>query len=167
MVKTGVHWNAVQFAVKHAVAAAVVISGIIAFTSLSYFALLVWAAIVGGGLGGPLAFPFMVLFALIGSVASVLFVLLPATALTEWICVKRRAHLLVQIPIATVLMAVCVLSAALVAATALESSVHRAASVAAAVFGALLVPLGVYWWSLQSAEWLIHSATRLLAHMRR
>ena len=151
------HWNAVQFAVKHAVAAAVVISGIIALTSVSYFALLVWAA----------AFPFMVLFALFGSVASVLFVLLPATALTEWICVKRRAHLLVQIPIATVLMAVCVLSAALVAATALESSVHRAASVAAAVFGALLVPLGVYWWSLQSAEWLIHSATRLLAHMRR
>ena len=157
MVKTGVHWNAVQFAVKHAVAAAVVISGIIALTSVSYFALLVWAA----------AFPFMVLFALFGSVASVLFVLLPATALTEWICVKRRAHLLVQIPVATVLMAVCVLSAALVAATALESSVHRAASVAAAVFGALLVPLGVYWWSLQSAEWLIHSATRLLAHMRR
>jgi len=157
VVKTGVHWKAVQFAVKHAVAAAVVISGIIALTSVSYFALLVWAA----------AFPFMVLFALFGSVASVLFVLLPATALTEWICVKRRAHLLVQIPIATVLMAVCVLSAALVAATALESSVHRAASVAAAVFGALLVPLGVYWWSLQSAEWLIHSATRLLAHMRR
>jgi hypothetical protein len=157
VVKTGVHWNAVQFAVKHAVAAAVVISGIIALTSVSYFALLVWAA----------AFPFMVLFALFGSVASVLFVLLPATALTEWICVKRRAHLLVQIPIATVLMAVCVLSAALVAATALESSVHRAASVAAAVFGALLVPLGVYWWSLQSAEWLIHSATRILAHMRR
>lgn len=158
--------SAIRFAVKHAVAATVVISGIVAFTAASYFALLAWAVIAGEGLGGPLAFPVMVLFALVASVVSVLLVLLPTTALTEWICVKRGVHRLWQIPVATLLLAGYVFSAALVAGVAWESSVHRAASLAGILFASLLVPLGAYWWSLQSTDWLIHSGTRVWKDVR-
>jgi hypothetical protein len=93
--------EAIRFAAKHAVAAAVVISGIVVFSAASYFALLAWAVLAGEPLGGPLAFPFMVLFAVVAGAVSVGAALLPVTAVTEWICLRRRMRLPWQITIAT------------------------------------------------------------------
>ena len=160
------YWDPIRFVVKHAVAATVVVSGAVILTAASYFALLAWAVVAGGGLGGPLAFPFMVLFALLASTAAVLLVLLPTTALTEWICRKRQAHRLIQIPVATLVLAAYVLAATVVIALLAKSSVGKATSLAAVTIGVLLVPLGAYWWSLQSTDWLIHVGIRLWGRIK-
>jgi hypothetical protein len=152
--------NAMRFAVKHAVATAVVVGGIVAFTAASYFALLAWAVLVGDPLGGPLAFPFMVLFALFASVVSVGLILLPATALAEWVAVKKQLRMAFQIPIATALAGVQLLFAALVISVLGGMPWSSAAAAAGVIFALLLVPLGVYWWSMQSADWLLRAATR-------
>lgn len=152
--------NAMRFAVKHAVATGVVVGGIVAFTAASYFALLAWAVLVGEPLGGPLAFPFMVLFALVASVVSVGLILLPATAVAERISVRRQLRVAFQIPIATALAGVFLLFAALVISVLRGVSWGSAAAAAGVMFALLLVPLGVYWWSMQSADWLLRAATR-------
>jgi hypothetical protein len=79
--------KAVRFVLKHAVAAAAVVIVVVAVTAASYLALILWVLLAGGGLGGPLTFPFMILFALVASVASIL-VLLPTTAVTQWMCAR-------------------------------------------------------------------------------
>ena len=158
--------NAVRFAVKHALATGVVVGGVVAFTAASYFALLAWAVLAGQPLGGPLALPFMVLFALVASLGSVALILLPATAIAEWISVKKRLRVALQIPIATALAAVFVVLAALVIAVLREMSWGSAAAAAGVIFALLLVPLGVYWWSMQSADWLLRAATGWLRPAR-
>jgi hypothetical protein len=149
-----------RFAIKHAVASAVVISVTMALTAASYIALFVWAVVAGEPLGGPLAFPFMVLSALLASVLAAVFVLLPTTVLTEWICRKRGFRVVLQIPIATVCMGIYVFTASLLVALLRGAAPSSAALAAAIVFGLLLVPLGAYWWSMQSADWLSRQLTR-------
>lgn len=150
---------AMRFVLKHAVATGVVVAGIAAFTTVSYFALLAWAVLAGEPLGGPLAFPFMVLFALVASVVSVGAVLLPATAVTEWICVRNKLRLVFQIPMATGLVGLLLLLGAAGISVLGGMPLGSAALAAGVVFVVLLVPLGAYWWSLQSADWLVRMAT--------
>ena len=159
--------NAVRFAVKHAVATGVVVGGILTFTAASYFALLAWAVLVGEPLGGPLAFPFMGLFALVASVLSAVLIILPATVAAEWISVKRQLSVAIQIPIATALAGVFLLFVAIVISVLGGTSVVSAAGAAGFVFALLLVPLGVYWWAMQSADWLLRSATDWFRPARR
>lgn len=144
-----------RFAVKHAVAAAVVIAGITAFSAASYFALLVWAVLVGEPMGGPLAFPFMVLFAVVVSTISVGAALFPVTALTEWICRRRRLGWPWQIPIATAVMGAGLLMVAVVAAAVRGGSLGSTLAPAGIAFLLLLAPLGMYWWSVRSADWIV------------
>ena len=155
-----------RFALKHAVATAVVVAGIIGFTAASYFALLLWAALAGRGLGGPLALPFMLLGALLASVVAVLFILLPSTALTEWLGVKFRLRLLLQIPVATGVLIANVFAGSLLMAQLRNGSFSNALWAAAIVSGLLLIPLGAYWWSLQTADWLLRLATRIREQRR-
>jgi len=151
---------AMRFAIKHAVAGSVVIGGIVGLTAASYIALLAWAILAGGDLGGPLAFPFLVLFAVVASVVSVGLILLPTTALTEWICVTRNLRLALQIPIATVCLWTYLISAALVVALLRGTPLSSATFTASVVFVLLLAPLGAYWWSMQSADWLLGTVTK-------
>jgi hypothetical protein len=92
-----------RFAVKHAIAAIVVIAGIAAFTAALYFALFAAAVIFDQPLGSPIAGPLTVLFAVVASIISIVVVLLPVTAVTEWTC-QRRGRVWWQIPIATAVM---------------------------------------------------------------
>lgn len=151
--------STMRFSVKHMVAAGVVVGGVVALTAASYFALLAWAVLVGEPLGGPLAFPFMVLFALVASVVSVGLILLPATAVAEWIGVKKQLRVAFQIPIATALAGVFLLFATLATAVLRETSWGSAAAAGGVMFALLLVPLGGYWCSMQSADWLLRVAT--------
>jgi hypothetical protein len=147
--------RAIRFAAKHAVAAAVVVGGITILTATSYFALLIWAALTGQPLGGPLAFPFLVLFALAASVVCVAVILLPTTALTEWMCLKRDLRVAIQIPLSVACLGAYVLVGALLMALLSEGSLAIATKNAAIVFVMLLVPLGAYWWSMQSTDWIL------------
>lgn len=156
-----------RFAVKHAVGAAAVIVGITAFSAASYFALLAWAVLMGEPLGGPLAFPFMVLFAVVASIVCVGAALLPVTALTEWICRRWQLRLAWQIPIATAVMATGLLMFAMIGATVRGESLNSAAVLAGIVFLLLLAPLGMYWWSMQSADWIVGATLRYWNRRRR
>jgi hypothetical protein len=148
----------VRFAFRHAAAAALVVSGIVAFTAASYFALLTWAVLAGEPIGGPLAFPFMVLFALVASVGCVVLALFPTTIATEWICRTYRLSLVLQIPIASTLLVALVFGVALGVAITRGTSLGAAAWSAAIGSALLLVPLGAYWWALQSTDLLMHLA---------
>jgi hypothetical protein len=152
--KGSIALGAARFAVKHAVASAVVIAGIVAFTAASFLALFAWAVAAGEPLGGPMAFPFMVLLALAAS-AVVVAILLLTTALAEWICARCRWGLFAQIPAGTAILGIALLPAAFL--------LFDASLLAAAGMWALLLPaLGVYWWSMQSVDWLLRLCSRLL-----
>lgn len=151
---------AMRFAVKHAVAAGVVVANIMTFSATSYFALLAWSVLVGAPLGGPLAFPFMVLLAVVASVASVGGALFPVTALTEWICLRHQIRVPWQIPIATTAMGAWLLMLAVIAAAVRGTPIESTAVPAGIAFLVLLVPLGMYWWSMQSADWILSVSTR-------
>jgi hypothetical protein len=151
-----------QYAAKHAVAATVVIACVAAFTVVSYFALLLWCVFAGAPVGGPLAMPFALLFAITASAVSVVGVLWPVTTLTDLLCRRfLHWHRIVQIPVATLLMFLYVTCWCL-----LVGLVTRKPAAAAIEFGAvasavLLVPLGAYWWSLQAVDGILGVAARI------
>jgi hypothetical protein len=61
--------------------------------------------LTGEPLGGPLAFPFLILVGLIASTFAVAAVLFPVSAFTEWICLSRQIQRPWQIPLAAFLLA--------------------------------------------------------------
>jgi len=146
----------IQYAAKHAIAAIVVICSMVVLTAISYLGLLAWAVLADAPIGGPLAFPFMLLLALVLSIAAVLAVLWPVTSLTEAMCrgLGYRQTLL-QIPIAALLLFVEVASITLLIALVRHQPADRSVVSALTAGVVLLVPLGIYWWSLQAANWLI------------
>ena len=153
-VRKGIALGAARFAMKHAVASAVVIAGIVAFTAASFLALFAWAVAAGEPLGGPLAFPFMVLLALAASAAAV-GILFMTTALAEWICARCGWGLFAQIPASMAILGTALLPAAFL--------LFDASLLAAAGMWALLLPaLGAYWWSMQSVDWLLRLCSRSL-----
>lgn len=148
---------------KHGLASFVVVAGFtLACTILctvAYCALLLVAIIGNKGLGSPLM-PILVpvgsfVASFVASAICTLAFLAPSTAFAEWACgsgVPRRVAL--QIPTACAamfveLLTVCAIFAA-VAPTGSNSTGCLAG--AALLFAILAVPLGVYWWTLKSAD---------------
>ena len=117
-----------------------VLAGCLLWTVV-YFALLLWAAFAGGGLGGPLAYPAGLLFFLVAGSAASLVLLLPATALAEWFARWHGFPVLAQIPLSVAFLALLCF-----AAVGLRSSLSFGV-----LFLSLLLPLGLYWWVAQSA----------------
>jgi hypothetical protein len=150
---------AVRFAVKHAVAAAIVITGIAGFTAALYFALFAAAVIFDQPIGSPVAGPLMVVFVVIASLISVVAILLPVTAFTEWISQRRGLRVWWQIPIATIVMWMWVLVLALATAALRGAPIGSTAVAAGIAFLVLLIPLGIYWWSMRSADWILGMMT--------
>jgi hypothetical protein len=162
--KTG--WNAVRFLSKHAVAGAVVAGGSVALTVAAYCVLLIAAVLFEKPMGSPATLPLIALMVLVVALASVLLVLLPVTAGTEWLCDKRRIHLALQVPIAAVLLMAYVLAAAMAIAVFRGTSIATATRVALGISAALSVPLLVYWLALQSTGWLIRVLAGLSGRLR-
>ena len=80
--------------------------------------------------------------------------------MTESVCVRRGIRLLWQIPIATAVMGVWLLLLAVITAVLRGDPVGSAAALAGIVFLVLLVPLGLYWWPAQSADWVVGMTAR-------
>ncbi len=147
-------------AIGHAVAAAIVLSSTLVFTLLGYFGLLAWAVLAGEPIGGALALPFLLLFSLVGGCVSILVVLFPATLLSHFICRSLRWAFVVEIPIATVIsIAICVAVGGMVGA--LAGTVEQGIRIALVWELVLLVPLGLYWWSLQGTTSLLGFARKM------
>lgn len=144
------------FCVRHSLATLVMVLVLCVLWTVTYFALLVWAAVSGGGLGSPAAYPLGLLLALVGGTVVSLTLFLPATALAEWIAKRRRLPILVQIPISiAILAALCLLVIGIAVAAGMQASFRSGAAGFAVLFLAHLLPLGLYWWVAQSGPLLV------------
>jgi len=141
----------VRAALSHTFAAVVVIGGSGLLAAGVYAALLGWAILFNQPLGGPLALPFMVLAALATSGLSVVCVLTPATLAGEWL--RRRSRR--AFPVATLIVLIESVSIAAVATLVWDVPTRMAAVAAIAAGIALLGLLGVYWFCVRSASWLL------------
>jgi len=165
---------------KHGLASFVVVAG---FTfactvvcTVAYFALLL-AAIVGNkGLGSPLL-PILVpvgsfVASFAASAVCTLAFLAPSTAFAEWACgsgTLRRVAL--QIPTACAAMFAELLTACAIFAAVAPTGSNATGCLAGAalLFAILAVPLGVYWWTLKSADGVraaIRAVLRMVARTR-
>jgi hypothetical protein len=146
----------IRFIVKHSVAAGAVIVASLVFTAIAYFALLLWAIVAGGGIGSPVALPLMMLLAMAGSVGCVLLILLPVSIASEIIRARVfKGSRFLEIPIAVVLLAVYVVGSIALVCILREWELRAGLVVSSIAAAVLMVPLGLYWWCLQSADWLV------------
>jgi len=144
------------FCARHLLATLVVVLVLCVLWTVNYFALLIWAAVSGGGLGSPASYPLGLLLSLVGGTVFSLTLFLPATALAEWIAKRRGLPILAQIPISiAILAALCLLVVGSAMAAGVQASFRSGAAGFAVLFLAHLLPLGLYWWVAQSGPLLV------------
>jgi hypothetical protein len=157
-------WNSTRFVLKHTAAAAIVIAGTTLFAVVSSL-LLFLRAVAGGGDSLPVEFPVLVLGGAAAATVSVAAVLMPATILAERASQRLGLRIWWQIPISAAIALGLALTGGLLYAGVANQPVSASLAIAAAAGGALLVPLGVYWWALQSADWVLRKGGRVLARI--
>jgi len=145
-----------RYAIKHAVAACAVVCSIVALTVLAYFGLLIWAFLSNSPPGSPAVLPFWMLVALVSSLVAVLAVFWPVTSIIGVVCRKlRNWHPLTAIPVVVVLLFVELVSLGYIYAMLLKQPVIRSMMHGTIAGLVLLIPLGIYWCSLQATDWII------------
>lgn len=150
-----------SLAIRHGVASVATIVAACAIWTITYVALLLWAAASNGGLGGPFAYPGGLLVVAVTAAVACLVLFFPATALAEWICRRRALPILVQIPVSVALLAtLCILAG--FAFQVFRNSIPFGLSVTsfgAGLFGLSLLPVGFYWWIAQAGP-LLRAVTK-------
>lgn len=158
-------WNTTRFVVKHTVAAAVVTAGTGLFAGVSWLAASLWASMSHSGSEPAFPFLWVVLGGLTSGALTSVLVLLPATALAEVVATRARRRIWWQLPLA----ALVILGIGMVTAIFNTIANHVAVSVALALMLTatvrMLASLFVYWWSLQSIDWLLRSAVRVAGRL--
>jgi hypothetical protein len=145
-------WRTARFAIKHTIAAGVVIAGMAVAGALAF----VVGVVMLAARDSSTTFPSSVLFALVAGVMSVVLVLAPITIATELFCERARLRLWWQIPISFGML--CAVGAGLAAVDVnAGATVTTAARVAGIATASLVIPMAVYWWALQSADWLLRN----------
>lgn len=152
-------WRATRLAITHTIAAGITMAGMAACAILAFVANVAVSAARDSA-----AAPSAVGFAFVAGIMSVVFVLAPLTIATEWLAQRARLRLWWQIPMSLVLLgAVGIGLAALAISTGAPAA--AAAQTAGIATAALVIPLAVYWWALQAADWLLraggHAASRV------
>lgn len=145
-----------SFCARHFLALLITVATACVVWTVTYFALLLWAALTDSGIGGPLAYPAGLLFFFVATTAASLVMLFPATALAEWFAQRRGFPILMQIPISVSFLAVlCLVVIGIASAVGSRPTVHGVSVGFGVLFLALLVPLGLYWWVAQSGRLLL------------
>jgi|GEM_PF-6688541 hypothetical protein len=144
-----------KFWLRHFIASVVSISIPPLLVFLIYVGLVIFAIVTDSGLGGPLALPFWMLAAFVASILYTAFLLFPSVWLAE--IVSRRFgkwQLLAQIPISTITLAVFVFASSLLLNLYANTpnSPLQMLNDPVYIFAALLIPLGVYWWTAKLIE---------------
>jgi hypothetical protein len=151
-----------SFFARHSLALLVTVAAPCVLWTVTYGALLLWALVVGGGVGSPASYPLTLLVILLAGTAGALTLLLPSTALAEWWARRRGLPVLAQIPLSVAILAGLSLAVAGIASAVVFQPSVRGVSVS---FGALflvhLLPLGLYWWVAQSGPLLLSLLRRL------
>jgi hypothetical protein len=142
-----------SLAIRHSVASIATIAGACAIWTVAYVALLLWAIVSKGGLGGPLAYPGGLLFSAVTAAVACLLLFFPATVSAELLCRSRARPILTQIPVSVaVLAALCFLAGVIIRAS--TTAIPFGASVSGFIGGLFLLsllPIGFYWWITQAA----------------
>jgi hypothetical protein len=150
------------FFARHSLALLVTVAAPCVLWTVTYGALLLWALVIGGGVGSPGSYPFTLVVILLGGTAGALTLLLPSAALAEWLARRRGLPVLAQIPLSVAILAVLSLAVAGIALVVGFPPWCRGFSV---LFGALflvhLLPLGLYWWVAQSGPLVLSLLRRL------
>lgn len=153
-------WNATRFVLKHLAASAVVVTGSGALAAASWLATYLWTAMTNGGSEPSVTFASAVTGALGAGIISAALVFLPATALAEVIAARTRLGIWRQLPIAALTVAGTALGAGAVAVLTNQPVLVPALGVALTATAWLLAGVVVYWWVLQSTDWLLRAGVR-------
>ncbi len=155
-------WNATRFVLKHLAASAVVVTGSGALTAASWLATYLWTAMINSGSGSEPSVTFVsaVIGALGSGIISAALVFLPATTLAEVIAARARLGIWRQLPIAAITVVGIAIGAAVLAVLTNQSAAGLALGLAVTATAWLLAGVIVYWWVLQSTDWLLRSVVR-------
>ena len=145
------------FLIRHGIAAACVVVLSCVLWTVVYVGCLVFAALMGVGPGSPAAYPLGLLVVFVASLLLVATTLFPATALAEVISRKKGWSTFIQIPLS---VGLCLLLALLLSSVSWAVrdqtfDVEIQATEASLCFLLCLIPLGIYWWIVQSGPLLL------------
>lgn len=153
-------WNVTRFVLKHLAASAVVVTGSGALAAASWLATYLWTAMTNSGSEPSVTFASAVTGALGAGIISAAFVFLPATALAEVIAARARLGIWRQLAIAALTVVGITLGAALFTALTNQPVFVPAPGVVLTTTAWLLAGVVVYFWILQSADWLLRAGVR-------
>ena len=155
------------FFARHFLALAVTVAVACVLWTITYFALLLWAAFAGGGLGSPASYPLGLVFIVIVCTLVSATLFLPSTAVAEWFVRRRGLPILAQIPICVGIFAVlCLAVTGIASALSSHPSLLGSSVGLGLLFFALLVPLGLYWSAAQSGPLLLSILQRIYSVIR-
>lgn len=154
--------------IRHGVASLATIVAACVIWTVTYVALLLWAMVSDGGLGGPLAYPAGLVFVALAASVACLLLFFPATASAEWICQSRRLPVLAQIPVSVAVLAALCLAVGILAGTSTAAVPFgkSAGGFSGWLFALSLLPVGFYWWVAQAAPLLRSAVSHLRASRR-
>lgn len=156
------------FCVRHLLAVMATVFVACFLWTVSYFALFLWAVVVGGGLGSPVVYPLGLLLVLVFATAVSLLLLFPSTAVAEWVARRENLPIFAQIPVAIFVLAIlCGIAATFVAGFGDSSSSQQVAFNFGVLLGLHLVPLGFYWWIAQSGPLTVSAISRIRSMFRK
>jgi hypothetical protein len=156
------------FYVRHFLALGVTVAAPCVLWTIFYIGMLFWAIVSGGGIGSPIAYPIGLLILAVGAFVFGLTLLFPSTVFAEWIVRRRSLPLLAQIPISVLTLGVlCFAAVGIAMATKSETTFRGICVGFGTLFGALLLPLGLYWWTAQSGPLVLAVIRRVQALLQR
>ena len=155
--------NFAGFCARHLFALFVTVTVACVGWTIVYFALFLWAAFSGGGMGGPLAYPAGLLFVLVAATLAGLALFLPAVGLAELVARRFSLPILVQIPMSLGFFAVICFVFDCIAHGLRHGPVTlRGFTVGLGLlFFVNLLPLGLYWWTAQIGPMVLSIVRRL------
>lgn len=147
------------FALRNAVASAVVLGMVAMALTVIYVALVVVALATGTGIGSPIAYPFWLLIALVVAGALLAVVLVPASAIAEVIAWRVGVSRPMQLPIGLVAVAVLATLVSAVFGVAVGVPVWWYIAIGCAIVALLCSALFVPFWMIAqsgpAALWLV------------
>lgn len=153
-------WNATRFVLKHLAASAVVVTGSGALAAASWLATYLWTAMTNSGSEPSVTFASAVTGALGAGIISAAFLFLPATTLAELLAARAGLGIWRQLPVAALTVVGITLGAALFTAVTDQPVFVPAPGVVLTTTTWLLAGVVVYWWVLQSTDWLLRAGVR-------
>ena len=138
------------------------IGGTVGAVFVLYCAGLFLAVVFGLGLGSPIALPLWMLIAFVISCAMVTLVFWPATLIGGWLAEKLRLPILAEIALVSVLAIVATLGVV----GAYRGDWTAGLELGASWVAGLSIPLGAYWWSLRSTDWVLSTLRRVWRGLR-